>query len=313
MTSRHLVDPEVAPLIDILPPLQLSNETIASTRQLLSTPNPDLPPPLIEPQTRWAAGTDGPDVPLLVFDPPGRKSRAAILHMHGGGMVMGSAASNTLSNAALATQLDVLIVSVDYRLAPENPFPAPQNDCLAGYDWLIANAAALGVDAERVVLAGESAGGGLAASLALRARDLGRQQPRAQILTYPMLDHRTGSEARPGLAHTGEFIWTRESNQYGWTALRGRYSCNDARLGWFSPAPATDRSGLPPTFIATGALDLFLEEDLEYSRRLVGAGVPVELHVYPGGIHGFNIIPTANISKQYDRDLKAAISRALQL
>jgi triacylglycerol lipase len=313
MTSRHLIDPEIAPLLEILPPLQLSDETIASTRKIFSTPNPDLPPPLIEPRQRWAPGASGPEVPLLVFDPPNRKNRAAILQLHGGGVVLGTAASSTLSNAALAAELDVLVVAVDYRLAPENPFPAAQNDCLAAYDWLVANAAELRVDAGRIVWFGESAGGYLAASLALMARDLGRPQPRAQVLIYPMLDCHTGGEAQPGSVHTGEFIWTRESNRYSWAALRGDYSCNDHRTAWFSPALATDLSNLPPTFIATGALDLFLEEDLEYARRLVLAGVPVELHVYPGCVHAFNLIPTARVCKQYDRDLKAAISKALGL
>ncbi len=314
MTSRHLVDPEIAPLLEMFPPLQLGDETIAGIREMLNAPNPDLPPPLIEPERRGAPGAGGaPDVPVLLFDPPARRNRAAILHVHGGGMVLGTAASSTLANAALATELDVLVVSVDYRLAPENPFPVPQNDCLAAYDWLVANSSALDVDAGRIALLGESAGGGLAASLALAARDLGRPQPRAQVLIYPMLDHRTGSEAQPGLVHTGEFIWTRESNRYGWTALRGEYSCNDHRAGWFSPALATDLSSLPATYIATGALDLFLEEDLTYARRLASAGVPVEVHVYPGGVHAFNMVPTAAISKQYDRDLKAAITKALEL
>jgi triacylglycerol lipase len=313
MTSRHLVDPEIAPLLEMLPPLQLSSDTIVSIRQMLNAPNPDLPAPVLEPQARSAPGIGGPDVPLLVFDPPKRKNRAAVLHIHGGGMVMGTAASSTLSNALLATQLDVLVVSVDYRLAPETPFPGPQNDCLAAYDWLTANAGALNVDAGRVVLLGESAGGLLAASLALMARDLGRARPRAQILVYPMLDHRTGSEAQPGSAYCGEFIWTRESNRYGWAAVRGSYACDDHRAAWFSPALATSLAELPPTFIATGALDLFLNEDLEYARRLAESGVPIELHVYPGGIHAFNLVPTAGISQQYDGDLKAAIAKALKL
>jgi len=314
MTSRHLVNPELVPLLEMYPPLQLSDEALGSIRETLNSPTSNLPPPLMEAQRRLAPGANGAaDVPLLVFDPPERKNRAAMLQIHGGGMVMGTAAASTPANAALATQLDVLVVAVDYRLAPEHPFPAPQTDCLAAYEWLIANARALGVDPGRIVVLGDSAGGGLAASLALMARDLRRPAPRAQVLTYPMLDHRTGSEAQPGLPHTGEFIWTRESNRYGWRALRGGYACNDDRAGWFSPALATDLSNLPSTFIATGALDLFLEEDLEYARRLVSAGVPVESHVYPGAVHGFKMMPTAAISRQYDRDLKAALGKALAL
>jgi acetyl esterase len=290
MTSRHLVDPEIAPLLEMFPPLQLSNEVIPNVRQMLNAHSPELPPPVIEPRELRVPGVGSHEVPILVFDPPNRKNRAAILQIHGGGMVMGTAGSNTLSNAALAKALDILVVAVDYRLAPENPFPAPQNDCLAAYDWLILNAPSLGVEVGRLAVMGESAGGALAASLALMA-----------------------GEAQGGLAHTGEFIWTRESNQYGWTALRGDYLCNDHRVGWFSPALASDLTNLPPTFIAAGALDLFLEEDLYYAQRLVAAGTPVELHVYPGGVHAFNLVQTAGIALQFDRDLKSALTKLLGL
>ncbi|MCK9541508.1 MAG: alpha/beta hydrolase [Novosphingobium sp.] len=314
MTSRPLIDPEVAPLINLLPPLELNDASIGPIREMLGAPNPDLPPPPFEPQRRYAPGLDGgPDVPVLVFDPPHRAGSGAILHIHGGGMVMGTAAISNLSNAALALALGVPIVSVDYRLAPENPFPAPQMDCLAAYDWLVANARELGADPARIVLSGESAGGGLAAALALMIRDTGRQAPAGQILTYPMLDHRTGGEGHPGLANTGEFIWTREANRYGWAALRGGYAADDERAGWFSPALATDLSGLPPVWIAVGALDLFLAEDLAYAQRLVEAGVPVEAHVYPGCIHGFNIMPGARMTAAYDRDLKSALGSFLGL
>lgn len=314
MTTRPLVDPEILPLLELLPPLDLSDASIVSIRELLNTPNPDLPKPAIDPVERKVPGLNGaPEVPVLLFDPPGRKNRAAIYHIHGGGMVMGTAMSSALGTAALALDLDVLIVSVEYRLAPENPFPAPHEDCLAGYDWLVANAEGLGVDKDRIAIFGESAGGNLAASLALMIRDTGRPAPCAQVLTYPMLDYRTGSEAMPASAETGEFIWTREHNQYAWTAIKGSYALDDPRVGWYSPTHAADLSKLPPAWIGVGALDLFLEEDLEYARRLTTAGVPVETQVYPGCFHAFNMVPTAQVAQAYDRDLRAAIKGYLKL
>jgi acetyl esterase len=312
LNTRHLVDPEIAPLLDAFPSLEFSNEMLAGIREMFGTPLPDAPQPAFEPKQILIPGRHGaPDVPLLIFDPPGRTTQAAILHIHGGGMVLGNAAMGNISNAALAISLGIMIASVDYRLAPETPFPGPQEDCMSALDWMVSNAAARGIDPLRIAVMGESAGGGLAASAALMARDEGKVSLRAQFLTYPMLDHRTGTDARPGLSNTGEFIWTRAHNQFGWEALRGDYVCDNTRAGWFSPALAKDLSGLPPTFVATGALDLFLEEDLEYVRRLAGAGVPTELHVYPGAFHAFNMMPSARITQDYNRDLKAAISTML--
>ncbi len=299
-------------MLDAFPPLEFTAETLPGIRAIFGTPMPDAPTPVLEPEQIFAKGRNGaPDVRILIFDPPGRTGKAAILHIHGGGMVLGYTAANDLANAALAVALGVMIVSVDYRLAPEAPFPGPQEDCMAALDWIVDNADVRGIDTSRIAVAGESAGGGLAAAVALMARAEGTIRLRAQFLTYPMLDYRTGTEQSPGLQHTGEFIWTRSHNRFGWDALRGDYACDDVRAGWFSPALATDLSGLPPTFIATGALDLFLEENLEYVRRLAGAGVPVELHVYPGAFHAFNIMPTARITQNYNRDLAAAISAML--
>ena len=139
------------------------------------------------------------------------------------------------------------------------------------------------------------------------ARDLGGPALAGQLLTYPMLDHRTGGDACPYRNPvTGEFIWTRASNRFGWSALRGAYAADDQRRGWFSPSLADDLSGLPPAYIATGSLDLFFDENLDYARRLAAAGVPVDLHSYAGAIHAFNAIPTAAISQRFTAGLLAA-------
>jgi acetyl esterase len=312
MSTRALVDPEVLPIIDLLPLMDMTLENLSEARVQLSERPSDAPPPAMIPETHFATGRDGaPGVKLLVYNPPSEnRSRGAILHIHGGGMVLGNAEMSLMTAPPIALAHDLVIVSVDYRLAPEAPFPGPQEDCYAGLAWLIAHAVELGVDPARVMVMGESAGGGLAAALAQMVRDRGEYRLSAQILFYPMLDHRVGGPDCPyGNPVTGEFIWTKGRNQFGWSCLRGDYALNDDRIGWFSPARASDVAGLPPTYIAIGALDLFLDEDLDYARRLAAAGVPCELHLYPGAIHAFNMVPTAAVAQQANRDLMEGIGR----
>lgn len=314
MTTRHLIDPEVAPLLEMLPTFELDAEMLVLVREGAESRFQFLDAPPIVPEIKVI---DGPDGPLEVYwyDPaPGTTGRAALYHIHGGGMVLGSAASMQHGPSGMAKALGIPVASIDYRLAPEHPFPAPQQDCLAGLAWLAAHADDLGVNANRIGVIGESAGGGLAASVVQMARDLGTPRVAAQFLTYPMLDHRTGGADCPYRNKgTGEFVWTRKSNQFGWEALRGGYQLDDARKGWFSPSRAEDLSALPPTWIGVGALDLFLDEDLEYARQLASAGVPVELHVYPGAIHAFNAVAEAAISKAFLRDLFSAVTQMLRL
>lgn len=312
MTTRHLVDPEIAPLIDMMPLREFTRENLAEVRVQSEARFAFLGEPPLAPDVKVI---DGPAGALEVYwyDPaPGANGRAALLHVHGGGMVIGSAKSMQAGPSGIASALGIPVASVEYRLAPENPFPAPQEDCLAALRWLAGNAAALGVDPARIGIIGESAGGGLAAATALMTRDLGGPRLAAQFLTYPMLDHRTGgSQCAWNNPVTGEFIWTRSANRFGWEALRGDYAADDHRKGWFSPALADDLSGLPPTWIGTGSLDLFLDEDLDYARRLTAAGVPVELHSYPGAIHAFNAVAESHIAKSFSRDMLSAISRML--
>ncbi|MCW1384394.1 alpha/beta hydrolase [Novosphingobium sp. KCTC 2891] len=312
-STLHLVDPEILPLLEMLGPrVAFSAETLPAIREVSAAQYATFGTPVLEPVVERTAGTGG-EVEILWYDPaPGEKNRPALLHIHGGGMIVGSARGMTAGPSNMARALGIPVASVEYRLAPETPFPGPQEDCLAGLRWLADNADRLGVDAARIGVIGESAGGGLAAATAQMARDTGGPTLAAQILVYPMLDHRTGSEACPyGNRHTGEFIWTRASNRFGWEALRGDYPADDARKGWFSPSLADDLAGLPPTWIGTGSLDLFFDENLDYARRLVDAGVPVELHSYPGAIHAFNVVPDAAIAKAFSRDMMGAIARML--
>lgn len=310
--SRHLVDPEIAAMLD-MPSLDLTPATLPDIRSNPMFSGADLPPPPFPVREVFAPVAGGPDVRLLVMDPPSeRKNRGAILYMHGGGMVVGSADSSLGDKPQLALEHDCVVVSVDYRLAPETPFPGPQEDNYAALLWLVESAGALGVDPARIVVMGGSAGGGLAASLALMARDRGGPKLAGQVLIYPMLDWRTGGPDDPHKnRHTGEFVWTREKNRFGWEALRGDYQPADERKAWFSPALAEDLSGLAPAYIATGALDLFLDEDLDYARRLIDAGVATELHVYPGAIHAFEMVPGTTLAAQAAMDLRRGLERLL--
>jgi len=310
--SRHLVDPQIAPMLD-MPSLDLTAESLPAIRANPMFTGEGLPPPPFPVQEVFAPVPGGPDVRLLVMDPPSEaKDRAAILYIHGGGMVVGAADTALADKPQMALEHHCVIVSVDYRLAPETPFPGPQEDNYAALLWLVEHAGELGVDPARIVVMGGSAGGGLAASLALMVRDRGGPALAGQVLIYPMLDWRTGGPDDPYRnRHTGEFIWTREKNQFGWRALRGEYQPTDARRHWFSPALAETLADLPPAYIATGALDLFLDENLDYARRLIDCGVRTELHVYPGAIHGFEMVPETDLGDQAAADLKRALGRLL--
>lgn len=309
MDTRHLVDREIAPIIDLFPRVELDSAPITDIRARAAQSYSILPPPVIAPEEIMVPSIHGgPDIPVFLYRPAEtRTGGGAILHIHGGGMVMGSVKQMQAGPAAMAAMAGVPVVSVEYRLAPEHPFPAPQEDCHSALTWLAGRADDLGFDASRIVVAGESAGGGLAAALAIMARDLGGPAIAGQLLTYPMLDHRTGGDACPYRnPTTGEFIWTRASNRFGWRALQGDYKADDARRGWFSPSLADDLTGLPPAYIATGSLDLFFDENLDYARRLTAAGVPVDLHSYAGAIHAFNAIPDAALSQRFNGGLLAA-------
>jgi acetyl esterase len=315
VTTRHLVDTELLPLIDLAPADPITHDNLAATRAVMDARFAGLPRPDVMPTCHRATGRHGaPDVPILIYEPPEMSGlRPAILQIHGGGMIAGKAELTVFGTAPIALGLGCVIASVDYRLAPETPFPGPLDDCYAALLWLFDHAAQLGIDPARVAVSGDSAGGGLATALAIMARDLGDLgDPRlaAQLLTYPMLDHRTGGpDDRYHNPTTGEFVWTSDRNQFGWEALRGNYGLDDARRSWFSPALATDLADLPPAWIGTGTLDLFFDECLDYARRLTVAGVATELHCYAGAVHGFNAIAGADVSKRFAVDYASAVDR----
>jgi acetyl esterase len=312
--TRHLVDPELLPVLETFPEFNFSAQNLLELREGLRSLFSDH----IElPVTAVEHVIEGPGGSLDVFwyDPaPGQTGRPALLHIHGGGMITGSAREWSHLPSTLAASLGVPVASVEYRLAPETPFPGPQEDCFAALVWMVQAAEELGIDAQRIAVTGESAGGGLAAAVAQMARDRGGPSLAAQILVYPMLDHRVGGEADPWQnRYTGEFGWRRDSNRFGWESLRGSYRPDDARKGWFSPPLADELAGLPPAWIGVGTLDLFFDEDLDYARRLVGAGVPVELHTYAGAFHGFDLVGDTRAAKALAHDRLSGTRRLLGL
>ncbi|HEY1927838.1 MAG TPA: alpha/beta hydrolase [Caulobacteraceae bacterium] len=308
MDTMRLVDPELRPLLEAFPALNLSMESLQETRErVFPMPEPDVSKTTQE-RTTVPGPAGAPDVDVLVYRPKAFSGPLpCIYHIHGGGYVLGKAQNQEPVHRQVAGGLGCAIVSVEYRLAPETPFPGPIEDCYAGLAWTFAQAAELGLDASRIGVMGESAGGGLAAALALLARDRGEYALAFQHLIYPMLDDRTCEHADPH-PHAGEFIWHALNNRFGWSSLLGHEPGRDGVSPYAAPARAEDLSRLPPTFISTGALDLFLEEDLEYARRLLRAGVPTELHVYPGAFHAFDMAPDAGVAQQARRDSREALA-----
>jgi acetyl esterase len=305
-----ILDPELAPLLANAAPLFDGEARLPAQRRAVVEAFQRMAGPAPAPRIIRLARRAGPgDIELRLFATGGKRPAAAIYTMHGGGFVMGSAAMMDAENWRLAEDNQATVVAVDYRLAPETSFPGPLEDCYAGLVWLFENAASLGVDRNRVVIMGESAGGGLAAATMLMARDRNEVRPAAQLLVYPMLDHRTAGS--PHASETGPMGWMVPFVRFGWSAMQGTYAIDDERATYFSPALADDLSDLPPTFIAVGALDLFAEESLEYARRLLRAGVPVECHVYPGAVHGFDKFRGTSIAKQFQYDQQQALTRWL--
>ncbi len=314
--TRHLINKDLLGLLDRLPPITWTEELLPAIRAgfgaAVGTEDDPDAVAAVEMTRRTIPGRTGdPDVGLMLQLPrAGSRERGAILHIHGGGYVSGNATALAPTYRRLAYELDCVIASVDYRLAPETRFPGAIEDCYAALAWLVGEAAALGVDRSRIGVMGESAGGGLAASLALLARDRGEHELAFQHLVYPMLDDRTCVAPAPH-PYAGEFVWTAGSNRFGWRSLLGVEPGGPDVSPYAAAARAADLSGLPPAFINTGALDLFIDEGIGYAQRLIRAGVPTELHVYPGAFHGFHFVADAFVTRQAVGDSTNALRRAL--
>ncbi|MFL5352763.1 alpha/beta hydrolase [Archangium sp.] len=260
----------------------------------------------------WIPGPPGaPDVRVRKYEPPQRApGSAALLWIHGGGYLIGRPEQSDTVCARFARELGILVVAVDYRLAPEHPFPAPLEDCYAALSWMHAQAGALKIDADRLAIGGDSAGGGLAAALAQLTRDRKQIKPVFQLLLYPMLDDRTATRADH--KGTGRYIWTPGSNVLGWTSYLGQAPGAPTTPKHAVPARMEDLTGLPPAWVGVGTLDLFHEEDVAYARRLQASGVPCELHEVPGAFHAFELFAgDAAISRDFIARQVSALKRAL--
>lgn len=309
--TRHLLDAELHPLIDLLPATPITRANLAEFRSV-GMQSQTLGDAAAAGVMREQITTtiDGESVAGLLYRPTQATGPLpAYLHIHGGGYIMGSPEGSDPGNMALCAALGIVIFSVRYRLAPEHPIPAPLDDCYAALAWLHGSAEALQIDRTRIAIGGESAGGGLAAALAIRARDAGEFSICHQHLVYPMLDNRTGSDAEPGDPLVGEFVWTRERNQFGWASFLGSADAQAPQV----PARVDSCAGLPPTWLFTAQLDLFRDENLAYAQRLMVAGVAVDLVAYAGACHGFQLLPGTSLGRRYIVDHNAGLSRGLGL
>jgi acetyl esterase/lipase len=309
----QLVDPELRARLKAMPafklPTEFTSDQLASLRKMSFTTQPRLATPSVA--ERMVPGRHGaPDVKVFVINAKAGERRPAVLHTHGGGYVLGSAASVVPTLQRMARALDCVIVTVEYRLAPETPFPGSLEDNYAALKWLYSEAQSLGADPSRIAVAGESAGGGHAAILAIAARDRGEIPVCFQSLVYPMLDDRTASSRQPP-PYIGTFVWTAEYNRHGWKAFLGTEPGGPHAPAGAVPARVDNLAGLPPAWIGVGSIDLFVNEDIEYARRLVDAGVRTDLLVVAGAYHGFDaLVPNVSVSKNFTLSRLNALARA---
>jgi acetyl esterase/lipase len=309
-TVSDLIHPEIASLLIDVPFGPINAGNLAATRERQFPRTTESTGAVVATDHRIEAPGDD-DVVVRVYRPADANSAKplpCVYAIHGGGYIIGTYEMEDDRFELWCQRFNCVGVSVEYRLAPEHPYPTPLEDCYRGLLWTYQHAAELGVDPNHIGIAGVSAGGGLTAALALLARDRGEIPVRFQLLDCPMLDDRqhTSSSQLDGLP-----IWGRDSNEFGWRSYLGdRYGTSDIPYH-AAPARATDLSGLPPALVCVGAMDGFRDEDIDYALRLNQAGVPAELHVYPGAPHGVMMFASTSVARQYQRDIDEWIGRQL--
>jgi triacylglycerol lipase len=304
------VDSDLRPALAIMPNLEGIAERLPAIREMLQGDPVRLgvDGQITVTRVTLPSKQGSPEVPALLYQPqrwPDGALAPALLNIHGGGFVAGSAQREDLAMRSVAAELGCVVLSPDYRLAPESPFPAAIEDCDSALSWLLQEAAELRIDAGRIAVRGVSAGGGLALGLALKVRDRGSSPICFLQLLYPMLDDRTAEHP-----WTGNFVWTAASNRFGWDSVL-RNQVRGKPSPYAVPARAPDVSGLPATFLAVGSIDLFAGETLSLAARLIDVGVPVELHLYPGAYHGFNLVADSRVAKSFAGVASAALRRAM--
>jgi acetyl esterase/lipase len=315
MSSSVRLDPESqAPLDQLLQFLPGGFNAVpdivarrATVEQMLAMmPAPENPN--VVTQDRTVPGPEGaPDISVRIYRPVGTTGALpGVFYIHGGGMVLGTVAGEDATATMVCDEVQAVVVSVEYRLAPEHPHPAPLEDCYAGLVWTAENAADLGIDPSRLAIHGHSAGGGLAIATAMLARDRGGPDLRFMMPIYPMIDDSNTTASSHEITDVG--IWDRGANLEAW----GWYLGGKEADQYAAPARAEDVSGLPPAFIDVGTADLFRDEDIAFAQRLMQAGVPCEFHVNPGAYHASETFaPDAALSKRIRAMRLDALRRAL--
>jgi acetyl esterase/lipase len=314
MAERNY-DPEFDELLPLLPTVSdfSTVEKIREARAMRAEMLGDIPDrDDVAMDDRLVPGPAGaPQVPIRIYTPKagGDALRPAVFEIHGGGFLLGSIDMMDPWCQNVAARLGAVVVSVEYRLAPEDPFPAGLEDCYAALCWTADQAAAIGIDAERIAIAGQSAGGGLAAATALLARDRGGPQLCFQLLEIPELDDRLDTPSMRAFTDTP--LWNRPNAVWSWRHYLGA-DAEDPVSPYAAPARAEDLGGLPPAYVSTMEFDPLRDEGILYALGLMQAGVSVELHSYPGTFHGSAMVSTADVSKRNSREVLAALERRLR-
>ncbi|SDZ31387.1 alpha/beta hydrolase [Herbiconiux ginsengi] len=317
-SAHPLLDPELATALAQLPadirstitadaiPRLRREQTGEVTQRMLDDAG-------IEADDAVVTGYDGAEIGVTILRPKGRTGTGAgFYHVHGGGMILGDRWTGVTALFDALHRFNAVAVTVEYRLAPEFPDPTPIEDCYAGLLWMDRHAGELGVDPDRLMIVGGSAGGGLAAGTALLARDRHGPALCGQLLMYPMLDDRETTTSTSSHQADGGGPWNRESNRTGWTALLGERRGTDAVSIYAAPARATDLSGLPPAFIDCGSAEIFRDEDVAYASAIWAAGGDAELHVWPGGFHAFDVfVPESSLARRMIRARQEWLARIL--
>ena len=317
MDITKRIDPELIPSIEIIPVDGSFNfDDLPAARemstQMFSEMAAQMPPVEgVDSEDISIPGPAGaPDITARIYKPKNLSgSKPGMLWIHGGGYILGDLDVDDYNLRQMCVNTGCIILSTNYRLAPEDPFPAPVEDCYASLKWMVGNSQILGIDKSRIAIGGGSAGGGIAAGLAIMTRDMGEIEIVFQLLIYPMIDDRNITPSSHTI--TDPRTWDREKNIFAWKAYLGD-SVEDGNVSPYAAAArAEDLSGLPPAYIAVGELDLFLDEDIEYAQRLLQAGISTELHVYPGATHGFDSVLNAAVSRKFIENRDRAIIKAL--
>ncbi|GAA2793593.1 alpha/beta hydrolase [Crossiella cryophila] len=311
----YAIDPELATWLAMAPELPMSDLATVRARMVEMTAQSPRPTPVnpVEIRELTIPGpADAPEVTVRVYTPTSEPGpRPALVYIHGGGFVLGDLDTAEGSALQIADEIGAVVVAMDYRLAPEHPFPAGLEDCYATLEWTAKNAAELGVDPDRIAVGGDSAGGGLSAAVALLARDRSGPKLVFQLLNIPELDDRLTTPSMT--AYTDTPLWHRPGAIMSWDYYLGEGKRGTAEVSpYAAPARATDLSGLPPAFVATCEFDPLRDEGIDYAQRLVQAGVHTELHLYPGTFHGSGVVKDAAVTVRMRDDMLGALARALR-